>query len=123
VKIGLSGDTTIELAMELISADSACQIDSEGLGQGHHLIVPRHHFGISDVLDGPKFKKRIIVQEFIEPARTDTEAGDDLAVMHSLMTHGDPPLLDEILNRIGNHVRVDAKVSAVMQMLKRLIGN
>ena len=67
MKVGLSGDTTIELAVELVGADCACQIDSEGLGQGRHLIVPRHHFGISDVLDRPKLKQRVIVQEFIEP--------------------------------------------------------
>ena len=43
--------------------------------------------------------------------------------MQSLMTPGDHSLLDEIQNGIGDNVRVDAKVSAVMQVLQRLIGN
>src|SRR5215472_16933994 len=67
VKVGLSGDTAIELAVKLVCADFAREIDGEGLGQRSHLIIPRHHFGISDVLNRSKLKQRIIVQEFIEP--------------------------------------------------------
>ena len=67
VKVGLSGDPAIELAAELIGADLARQIDDEGLGQRRHFIVARHNFGISDVLDRPKLKQRVIVQVFIEP--------------------------------------------------------
>ena len=66
MKVGLSGDTAIEFAVELVGADLPCQIDGQGLGQGRHLIVLRHHFGISDVLDRPKLKQRIIVEEFVE---------------------------------------------------------
>ena len=63
------------------------------------------------------------MQEFIEPVRTDTEAGDDLAGMQSLMAPGDHTFFDEILDWVGDDVRVNAKVSAVMQVLQSLIGN
>jgi hypothetical protein len=39
------------------------------------------------------------------------------------MTPGDHSLFDEILNGIGDNVRVDSEVSAVMQVLQRLVGN
>ena len=39
------------------------------------------------------------------------------------MAPGDHSLFDEILNGIGDDVRVNAKVSAAMQVLQRLIGN
>ena len=116
VKVGLSGDAAIELAAELVGADLARQIDDEGLGQRRHFIVLCHHLGIGDVLDRPKLKQRVIVQVFIEPARTDTEAGDDFAGMQSL-------LFDEIDDGVCDDVRVNAEVSAVMQVLQSLIGN
>ena len=123
VKVGQSGDAAIELAAELVGADLARQIDDEGLGQRRHFIVLCHHLGIGDVLDRPKLKQRVIVQVFIEPARTDTEAGDDLAGMQSLMAPGDHALFDEIEYGVGDDVRVNAEVSAVMQVLQSLIGN
>src|SRR5262245_11174087 len=123
MEVGLGGDAAIELALVLVSTDLAGQVDNEGLGQRRHLVVLRHHFWIGDILDRPKLKQRVIMQEFIEPARTNTEAGDDLAGMQSLMAPGDHPLLDKIQDWVGDDVRVNAEVSAGMQVLQRLIGN
>src|SRR6476646_9433896 len=123
VKVGQSGDAAIELAAELVGADLARQIDDEGLGQRRHFVVPGHRFRIGDVLDRPKLKQWVIVQVFIVPARTDTEAGDDLAGMQSLMAPGDYALFNEIEVGGGDDVRMNAEVSAIMQVLESLIGN
>jgi hypothetical protein len=123
VKVGLGGDAAVELALVLVSTDLAGQVDDESLGQRRHFVVLRHHCGIGDILDRPKLKQRVIVQKLIKPTRTDAEAGDDLAGMQSLMAPGDHALFNEIEVGGGDDVRVNAEVSAVMQVLQSLIGN
>ena len=65
----------------------------------------------------------IVVDEFVEPARADAEARDDLAGMQRLVTPGDHALLDEIEHGIGDDVRVNAEVAAMSQMPQRLVGD
>ena len=63
------------------------------------------------------------MEEFVEPARADAEARDDLAGMQRLLTPGDHALLDEIEHGIGDDVRVNAEIAAIVQMPQRLVGN
>jgi hypothetical protein len=104
MEIGLGRDAAIELAVKLVGADLAGQINDEGLGQRRHLVIARHDFRIGDVLDRPELEQRIVVQKIVEPAGADAEARDDLAGMQGLVTPGDHALLDKIEHRIGDDV-------------------
>jgi hypothetical protein len=123
VEIWLRGDAAIELAVELVGADLSGEIDDQSLGQRGHAIVLRHHFRIGHVFDRHELEQRIVMDEFVEPARANAEARDDLARMQRLVTSSDHALLDEIEHGIGDDVRVNAEVLAVMQVLQRLVGN
>src|SRR4029079_5270263 len=96
VEIWLRGDAAIEFAVELVGADLSREIDDQSLGQRGHAVVPRHHFRIGDVFDWHELEQRIVMDEFVELARADAEARDDLAGMQRLLTPGDHALLDEI---------------------------
>ena len=80
MEIGLGGDAAIELALVLVGADLAGQVDDESLGQRRHFVVLRHHFGIGDILIG-RTQTAGYRARTRRAARTDAEAGDDLAGM------------------------------------------
>ena len=123
MKLRLGGHAAIELAVELVGADLARQIDDEGLRERRHFVVLRHHRRIGHIFDWPELEQRIVVEKIVEPARADGEARDDLAGMQRLVAPGDDALLDEIENGVGDQVGVNAEIAAMVEMLQRLVRN
>src|SRR5215471_18049053 len=73
----LRGHSAVELAFELIDADLACQIDRKGLGDRNHARLAGDLLGMAHLIDWKEMEAGIIVDEIVQPARSQAVTSDD----------------------------------------------
>src|SRR5215831_11766649 len=73
----LGGYSAVELASELIDADLACQIDRKGLGDRNHARLAGDLLGTAHLIDWKEMEAGIIVDEIVQPARSQAVTSDD----------------------------------------------
>src|SRR5262245_48103220 len=73
----LGGHSAVELAFELVDADLACQIDRKGLGDRNHARLAGELLGMAHLIDWKEMEAGIIVDEVVQPARSQAVTGDD----------------------------------------------
>ena len=79
--------------------------------------------GIVHVVDGREFDHRVLVDEVVEPLRTEAERRDHLAPLPLLVHAGDHTALDEIDRAVREEFGVDAEVSMVAQERQDRVGH
>src|SRR5262249_38593617 len=73
----LAGHSAVELAFELLDADLACQIDRKGLGDRNHARLAGDLLRMAHLIDRKEMEAGIIVDEIVQPARSQAVTGDD----------------------------------------------
>src|SRR6516162_5782340 len=73
----LGGHSAVELAFKLVDADLACQIDRKGLGDRNHARLAGDLLGMAHLIYWEQMEAGIIVDESVQPARSQAVTGDD----------------------------------------------
>ena len=78
---------------------------------------------VGDHVDRLEREQRVAVDQVVQSPGTHGEAGHDLVALARLPPPGEDALLQQRNDRVGDHVRVDAQVPAVGQVLERRVGD
>jgi hypothetical protein len=78
---------------------------------------------VVDVVDGQHLDCAVVVQQVVEPLRTEHERGHDLVRADRLVRAGDDAALDEVHDAVGQQFGVDAEVAPIVQCAHQRVGD
>jgi hypothetical protein len=122
-ELALRRDAAVELARELVDAHLPGQVQRKDLRHRNHLVLGRDRCRIAHDIDRLEGEQRIAIDHVVQPIAADCEAGDDLAALARLALPGEDAFLQQRDHRVGDHIRVDAEILAVRQVLEGGIGD
>src|SRR5215831_593315 len=112
----LGGHSAVELAFELVDADLAGQIDRKRLCDRNHARLAGHLLGMAHLIDGKEMEAQIIINEVVEPARSQAVAGDDTIPITRFAATSHYAGLDQIHEPVGDDVAMDAEIPPIPEM-------
>ena len=92
--------------------DLAGQVDLDRRVDRDHPAERADDVGVVGEVDRPHLDHRVVVDEVVQALRAHHERGHDLAAVALLARPGDHAGLDEVDDRVGEHLGVDAQVAA-----------
>src|SRR6516164_10204840 len=104
----LGGHSAVELAFELVDADLACQIDRKGLGDRNHARLAGDLLGMAHLIDWKEMEAGIIVDEVVEPTRSQAVTGNDTIAITRFAATRHHAGLDQVHDAVSDDVAMDA---------------
>ena len=112
-EVHLAADARVERVADRVGDDLAGQVDLDRGVDRDHPAERADDVGVVREVDRPHLDHRVVVDELVQAGRAHEERRDDLAAVALLGGAGDDAGLDEVDDRVGEHLGVDPEVALV----------
>ena len=112
-EVHLAADPAVQPVTDRVGDDLAGQVDLDRRVDGDHPAERPDDVGVVGEVDRAHLDHRVVVDEVVQPLGAHQERGHDLAPVALLAGAGDDAGLDQVDDRVGEHLGVDAEVALV----------
>ena len=114
-EVHLAPDPAVQPVADRVGDDLAGQVDLDRGVDGDHPAERADDVGVVGEVDRSHLDHRVVVDEVVQPPGPHHERGHDLAPVALLAGAGDHAGLDQVDDRVGEHLGVDAEVVLAAQ--------